>query len=76
MHSGKSKRAVEMTVGGQLGDSAKARCPQPAHRLWKTLRHILYTHTVARHSAGRLLTEEAILYNGPECPNQGATSKF
>ena len=27
MHSGKSKWAVEMTVGGQLGDSAKARCP-------------------------------------------------
>ena len=28
MHSGKSKWAVEMTVGGQLGDSAKARCPK------------------------------------------------
>lgn len=29
-------RAVEMTGGGQFGDSVKARCPQPDHRLWKT----------------------------------------
>ena len=27
---------VEMTAGGQPGDSAKARCPQPDHSLWKT----------------------------------------
>jgi len=74
MHSGKSKRAVEMTVGGQLGDSAKARCPNLTNRLWKTLSRMLYTHSVARHSAGRRSTKEAILYNGSECPSLGPTS--
>lgn len=62
-----------MTVGGQLGDSAKARCPQPDHRLWKTLSRIVYTHNVARHPAGWQLTKEAILYNVPCCPSLGPT---
>lgn len=35
----KPKRAVEMTVGGQLGDSVKARCPNLTTAFGKLAQH-------------------------------------